>query len=274
MVKLLASAFVATLAAIAAATPVLPRENTNSTPTAGSGVSPTDSASIKALQTALLLSAGFSDRQNVLLPNPPDATNITFQFINNTVNAPTGGTIALTTLNNFPALIGTNVGMAIGFVNPCGLNVPHNHPRANEFLTVISGTLIGGLILEVNPGGAGDVVGQPKPVNGPLPQVNATLENFKGMLFPQGETHFQFNPTCKPALFAAAFDSSDPGRTQIARNFFSAYPDEEVLIAAVGGNLETLDPARIEQFREQIPTAFAVQIESCVKRCGIPHAKV
>jgi hypothetical protein len=273
MVKLITSVLVATLIAAAAGAPTAPQNTNESTPTAGGGVSPTDPAKIKKLQTALLLSPGFADRQSVLLPNPPDASNITFQFKNNSVEANTGGTIALTTLENFPALIGTNVGAAVGFVNACGLNVPHNHPRANEFLTVISGKLIGGLILEQNPGGAGNVVGQPKPVNGPLQQVNATLENFKGMLFPQGETHFQFNPTCEPALFAAAFDSSDPGRTQIARNFFSAYPDEEVLIAAVGGNLETLDPARIQQFRNQIPTAFAVQIESCVKRCKIPHYK-
>jgi hypothetical protein len=285
MVNFLSSALVATLIAAAGAAPaassVASAAATSGassaaasgasgpTPTAGGGVSPTDPAGIKALQTALLLAPGYADRQAVLLPNAPDASNITFQFHNNSVTAGTGGTIALTTLENFPALIGTQVAMAIGFVNPCGLNVPHNHPRANEFLTVIQGQLIGGLILEANPGSAGNVVGQPKPVNGPLPQVNATLDNFKGMLFPQGETHFQFNPTCEPALFAAAFDSSDPGRTQIARNFFSAYPDEEVLIAAVGGNLETLDPARIAQFRSQIPTAFAVQIESCVKRCGI-----
>jgi hypothetical protein len=118
------------------------------------------------------------------------------------------------------------------------------------------------------PGEFGKVVGMPPPQKGPIPQVNATLEYFKGMLFPQGETHFQFNPTCEPALFAAGFDSNDPGRTQVARNFFSAYPDD-VLISAVGGDLETLDPARIARFREQIPTAFAEQIESCVKRCNI-----
>jgi len=274
MIKFITFALAATLLGAALGTPVTPPQNDEPTPTAGGGVSPTDPAKIKELQTALLLSAGFADRQSVLLPNPPDASNITFQFTNNSVEANTGGTIALTTLENFPALIGTNVAAAVGFVNPCGLNVPHNHPRANEFLTVISGKLVGGLILEQNPGGAGNVVGQPKPVNGPLQQVNATLENFKGMLFPQGETHFQFNPTCEPALFAAAFDNSDPGRTQIARNFFSAFPDEQVLIAAVGGNLETLDPARIQQFRNQIPTAFAVQIESCVKKCNIPQHKI
>ena len=271
MVNFVKSALAAALIGTAVCTPITPRQDIQPSPTAGGGVSPTDPAKIKELQTALLLSPGFADRQSVLLPNPPDASNITFQFHNNTVTGGTGGTIALTTLETFPALIGTNVAAAVGFVNACGLNVPHNHPRANELLTVVSGKLIGGLILEQNPGGAGNVVGQPKPVNGPLQQVNATLENFKAMLFPQGETHFQFNPTCEPALFTAAFDSSDPGRTQIARNFFSAYPDEEVLIAAVGGNLETLDPARIGQFRNQIPTAFAVQIESCVKRCRIPQ---
>lgn len=272
MAKFIVSALVASLVATASGTPVVRRETNGSTPTAGGGVSPTDPAKIKALQEALLLAPGFADRQSVLLPNPPDASNITFQFVNNTVAPPTGGTIALATLENFPALIGTNVASAVGFVNACGLNVPHNHPRSNEVLTVISGKLIGGLILEENPGGNGNIVGQPATVPGPIRQVNATLENFKAMLFPQGETHFQFNPTCEPALFTAAFDSSDPGRTQIARNFFSVFPDE-VLIAAVGGNLETLDPARIQMFRNQIPTSFATLIESCVKACNIPQHK-
>lgn len=264
MVKILTSALVASLATMAAASSpaLLARADSVKAPTPGE---------IKALQDALILQPGEERRlKQILLPNPPDASNITFQFTNNSVTGHTGGTIALTTLNNFPALLTTNVAMAIGFVNPCGLNVPHNHPRANEFLTVIQGKLIGGLILEDEENGNGQLAGQAAPPTGATKSVNATLENYTGMLFPQGTTHFQFNNECTPALFAAAFDNADPGRTQIARNFFSGYPDE-MLIASIGGNLETLDASRIGKFRSQIPPDFAVLMEGCAKKCGIAY---
>ena len=265
MVKFLSLAHAVILIAVAAALPLI-RHQSDPSP---SGFNSNTNAS-PALKAALTGAASYSDRQAILFTEPPDATNITFIFINNTVTDGTGGTIALSTVNNFPALIGTEVAMAIGFVNPCGLNVPHLHPRANEFLTVIQGELIAGLVLELNDGGSGHVIGQPAPVNRPIPQVNVTLSNYTGMLFPQGETHFQFNPTCEPALFAAAFDSSDPGRTQIARNFFSNMPGE-MLITALGGDLEVLDAKRIAILRDNIPTSFAVVMEECAVKCGLPH---
>ena len=248
----------------AAASPLVERAATES-PSPSPSPSPAD---IRAMQEALILAPSQQERQAILLPNPPDASNYTFQFVNNTVLPPTGGTIALSTVNNFPALIGTNVAMAIGFVNPCGLNTPHSHPRASEFLTVVQGKLVAGLVLEnEGAGGAGNLNGT-DPV-GPIAMVNATLSNYQGFLFPQGETHFQFNPTCEPAVFAAAFDNLDPGRTQIATNFFSEFPDD-VLLAATGNNLELLDAARIDQLRDKIPQAFAELIGSCAKKCGIP----
>ncbi len=252
--KVIVSAFAACLAATTAASPIVER----ATPS---------KADIEAMQKELVLAPTQEQRQAILLPNPPDATNYTFQFINNTVLPPTGGTIALATIGNFPALIGTNVGMAMGFVNPCGLNVPHSHPRASEFLTVVQGELVAGLVLEQDPGGAGNLNGT-NPV-GPTPIVNATLSNFTGFLFPQGETHFQFNPTCEPALFAAAFDNADPGRTQLAANFFSIVPDD-ILLSAIGGDPELLDAARLDEIRDKIPMAFAELIDSCAKKCGIP----
>lgn len=261
--SLLAAGMASPLAAIPAS-PVMPRaDKTKSIFDSNTS----DSPQLTALKSALVDAPGYGDRQAALFHNPPDATNITFSFINNTVTGNTGGTIALSTLNNFPALIGTEVAMAIGFVNPCGLNVPHSHPRANEFLTVIQGELIGGLILELNNGGLGNIVGEDAPKTGPIPQVNTTLSNYKGMLFPQGQTHFQFNPTCEPALFAAAFDSSDPGRTQIARNFFSNMPDDVILNALGGGEL--LDARKVGELRNKIPTSFAVVMEECAAKCGL-----
>ncbi|KUJ08754.1 RmlC-like cupin, partial [Mollisia scopiformis] len=224
-------------------------------------------AEIKAIQEALILAPSEIDRENILFTNPPDATNITFQFVNVTHRAPTGGEIVLNSVDNFPALIGTKVSAAIGFVDACGLNVPHSHPRANEFLTVVDGTLIGGLMLEEIPDNTGVINAT---LNGtiPIPMVTATLTNFTRMLFPQGQVHFQFNPTCEPAVFAAAFDNNDSGRIQIANTFFSVGFDD-VLETAVG-NSESLGAAQLDALKGHIPDAFAELMNDCAKMCGIP----
>lgn len=175
---------------------------------------PTDA---RALVSALSLATNEQDQLAVLVPDPSDISNLTYTFVNNTVLPPTGGTISLSSVSVFPALLTTNVAMAIGFVNPCGLNTPHSHPRANEFLTVVQNELVSGLILEENPGSIGLVKGQvpSSKSNGTLPQVGTTLKLYDGTVFPQGSVHFQFNPTCQPSVFAAAFDNRDPGRIEI-----------------------------------------------------------
>ena len=225
---------------------------------------------VKQIQHELLLSPSNAGKQKILFTDPwsGDASNITYGFVNNSVSAPTGGSIVLSSVDTFPALTGMGMTMAIGFVNPCGLNTPHLHPRANEFLTVIQGQLVASLILELDPGSAGTVKGGSKSQYGAIPQINATLSNFTGILFPVGETHFQFNPTCEPAVFAAAFDSNDPGRTQIAANFFSVLPDE-VLQTATGGNLEMLEASRLDKLRDAIPNDVALMMGQCAKQCGI-----
>jgi hypothetical protein len=98
--------------------------------------------------------------------------------------------------------------------------------------------------------------------------VTATLTNFTGMLFPQGQVHFQFNPTCEPAVFSAAFDNNDSGRTQIANTFFSIGFDD-VLETAVG-NSESLGAAQLDALRGHIPDSFAELMSDCAKACGIP----
>lgn len=263
-------ASVALLTLTVTAVPLAARQDGTNSTTAKFDSNTSTGMEIDELKESLTAAATFGDRQAILAPNPPDASNYVFQFINNTVMGGTGGTIALSTKTNFPSLIGTNVAMAVGFVNPCGLNVPHSHPRGNEYLTVIQGELVAGLVLELNDGSFGNVVGEDEPEKGPIPQVTTTLSRNQGFLFPQGETHWQFNPTCEPALFAAAFDSSDPGRTQTARNFFSNTPDE-VLEAAVGGNLETLDGTKITNFQDQIPDDYAVIMQECAAKCGFAN---
>ncbi|TVY17627.1 Spherulin-1A [Lachnellula arida] len=175
--------------------------------------------------------------------------------------------IVLASVDNFPALIGTHVSAAIGFVDACGLNVPHSHPRANELLTVVQGQLIGGLVLESVPDLSGRANDSEVNPTLPEPVVMANLTRYKGMLFPQGAVHFQFNPTCEPAVFAAAFDGEDAGRVQIANSFFSVR-DDEVLGAALGYP-EALDAREVGRLRGRIPDSFAELMESCAKRCHI-----
>ncbi|KAH9864457.1 hypothetical protein J1614_010391 [Plenodomus biglobosus] len=224
-------------------------------------------AQLTEQRNALLLAQSETAREAILFPNPPNAANDTFQYINNTVLPPTGGTIFLSTINNFPALGATGLSQAVGFVNPCGVNTPHWHPRANEFLTVTQGSLIGALLLESD-AGSGNVVGGAKPPVGPYTQVETTLANYTGMLFPKGLVHWQFNPECEPAVFVAGFDVADPGRVEAARAFFSGEPDE--LLEASVGYSEFLTPAQIKGLRPTLSSSFTAIVESCAKKCGIP----
>lgn len=223
---------------------------------------------LTAQRNALLLAQTETAREAILFPHPPNASNDTYQFVNDTVTPPTGGRIVLSTIDVFPALGSTGLAQAVGFVNPCGLNTPHWHPRANEFLTVVKGKLIGALILEQN-GGAGNVVGRPPPPHGALPQINTTLSNYTGMLFPKGLIHWQFNPECEPAIFVAGFDNHDPGRAELARGFFSVEPDE--VIESDTGYTEYLTPKQIQKLRPLQTSSFTSIVASCAKRCGIPY---
>ncbi|KAH8888013.1 RmlC-like cupin [Thozetella sp. PMI_491] len=227
-------------------------------------------ATSKAILRELVLSPSNLDRQEVLFPNisSPDASNVTFQFVNVSHFAPTAGEIVLSDVDTFPALIQTKMSSAIGFVDACGLNTPHWHPRATEFLTVVNGTLISALMLEDLNNSTGRTSPNVLSPNITIPMVTATLSNFTGMLYPEGLVHWQFNPTCSPAVFASSFDNNDSGRAQIASNFFSETPDN-VILTALGNNLEIINANQLEAIRGIIPAGFAELVDSCAKMCNI-----
>jgi hypothetical protein len=126
---------------------------------------------------------------------------------------------------------------------------------------------VGALILE-NDSGFGNVVGGAPPHIGALPQINTTLSNYTGMLFPKGLVHWQFNPECEPAVFVAGFDTPDPGRAEAALGFFSGEPDE-VLIASTGYS-DYLTPAQVMGLRPTLTSSFTSIVKSCAQKCGIP----
>ncbi|KAJ6526653.1 RmlC-like cupin domain-containing protein [Mycena capillaripes] len=104
-----------------------------------------------------------------------------------------GGSIMMATADNFPILEGLGVGGAVSFIEPCGLNIPHSHPRASELLTVIEGILDTGFVQE----------------NGFNTEIQTQLGKYQATVFPTGSIHYQQNPTCSPAAFVAAFNNED-----------------------------------------------------------------
>ncbi|KAH9900453.1 RmlC-like cupin [Xylariomycetidae sp. FL2044] len=159
-----------------------------------------------------------------------------------------GGHTVAAEAESFPALIGNGAAMTLGFVNGCGFNTPHVHPRATELNLVIQGRLVGDMQLE----------------NG-APVVETLINKYQMTVFPQGAMHTEFNPDCEDAVFVAGFSSADPGVQQTAQTFFNLRPD--VVKATL--DVETLNGADIETFKHLLPPNVALGVESCLQKCGI-----
>ncbi|KAJ7159242.1 RmlC-like cupin domain-containing protein [Mycena crocata] len=161
-----------------------------------------------------------------------------------------GGSILLATVDNFPILEHMGISGAISLVEPCGLNIPHLHPRADEFLTTIDGILDTGFVQE----------------NGFNAVVSTQLGKYQGTVFPRGSIHYQQNPTCSPAVFVASLNSEDPGRSDIATNFWMLSSD---VVDAALGFPETIGGGNIDAWRSHLPVNLAAGVDSCLKACGL-----
>lgn len=160
-------------------------------------------------------------------------------------------------IETFPILTGLGISTTLGFLDACGINTPHVHPRATEFLTVVEGKVKFGYILENGLVKAGQ-----------NPEIAGELGKFEGTVFPMGSIHYQFNPDCKPATFVAALNNEDPGTSQVAQNFFNLNAD---VVNATLGFPKTIDGKNIEQFRKMIPVNIAQDIDNCLAACKDHH---
>ncbi|KAK9808713.1 hypothetical protein WJX72_002380 [[Myrmecia] bisecta] len=131
-------------------------------------------------------------------------------------------------------------------LKPCGNLLPHNHPRATEFYSVLYGEMKAGESQE----------------NGGL--QNITLSVLPGEVFVavQGLLHFNHNPSCTPLVFVQSFNSADPG----ALNIIGA------LAALNGGG--PIGAAGIKASNAGTITAspqgaFSLD-QDCLARCGLP----
>ncbi|KAJ7835544.1 RmlC-like cupin domain-containing protein, partial [Mycena olivaceomarginata] len=157
-----------------------------------------------------------------------------------------GGKIVTANAATFPAVIGTNSAMAIGFLDACSMNTPHMHPRATEMQYSVNGTIRTGMITE---NGGRFIMTE-------LPPGSMTI-------FPQGSIHFQVNDGCEPALFVASFNSEDPGVLQVAQRFLGLPPD------IVGATLGGLGVEQVAGLESKIPDNVAIGTDACLKRCGL-----
>ncbi len=149
-------------------------------------------------------------------------------------------------LASMPALIGAGVSYTLFHVEPCGINMPHVHPRANELFYVIEGRNIQVGFVEENTG--------------------RTIVNniYKGYttLFPQGLVHFEQNLSCEPAIFLSALSHEDPGTLTVSNRLFT-FPDEAL------SSTFNLNVSDIQNIRNKVPPgALAKGLQKCLMECS------
>ena len=137
--------------------------------------------------------------------------------------------------------------MTIGYVGPCGINLPHTHPRATEINFVVSGSFEVGFFQE----------------NGARFIMN-TVNTGQASIFPQGSIHFQQNLNCTPAIFVAGFNSEDPGVLTVANSFYGSLPAN-----VVGASLGGLNITTVESMKAMLPKNPSLGIEECRRRYGL-----
>ncbi|CAJ2512929.1 Uu.00g010480.m01.CDS01 [Anthostomella pinea] len=163
-----------------------------------------------------------------------------------------GGEVVQANRKTFPAITDTAIGMAVGFLGPCGFNTPHVHPRATEFLIVTKGRLVSEMFVE---NGVRNADGTPRNV------IN-TIEELQATPYYQGALHSQFNPTCDNVTFIGPQSSDDFGANTMAQAFFALGDDT---IAAVAGN--SIDGAEIDKFRGMLSVNVAEGVQQCLDTC-------
>ncbi|KAF4536297.1 putative spherulin-1b precursor protein [Lasiodiplodia theobromae] len=258
------------IAALAAGVSALPYESNASSwaPSTTSAAAPAPTVDNTALIEKLKDAPRAIDRFKLLLTKdgkgqellPPDELQkvIAFDFTANVdPGKGKGGALKSAQINNFPILTDLGISTTVGFLGPCGLNTPHTHPRATEFLTLVDGEKLD----------FGFIVENGLVADGNNAEAAGSLGRLGGAVFPIGSIHYQFNPTCKNATFVATLTNEDPGTSQMAQNFFGLNGD---IVQATLGFPEQLDGADLESFKANIPANVALGVEQCLQTCNIP----
>lgn len=218
---------------------------------------------------ALTLSGGvyaFEDKTNNQLETPrltqsaqrtefgiegPDSA-FKFSFSDSEVSAMTDNAAVLqqraTKASNpfLSTLAGQGEAQFLTVLKPCGILMPHLHLRANEFYTVLYGTMDAGIA----------------PENGGPQDITFEVRPGEVFVVPQGTIHHNYNNQCIPNLFIQAFTSADPGAINVVGALAALRDGSDSgfgAIAASGAVDVTTSPLG----------GFALDQE-CLRRCGLP----
>ena len=190
----------------------------------------------------LLNKADFPTRQK--FRNQFKAMDFKFDLNNFSFDDEAGGTIKPLDVNNMPALQGEGISYSLFNIEPCGVNLPHVHPRASELLYVIKGSNIVTSFVEENRGRT----------------ITNVLNTGEATLFPQGLLHFQQNMGCEMATYLSALNSEDPGVLTVSNRLFEL----QVNGVAVGLNMTV---EQVLALRENVPRGPAAGQAECLRRC-------
>eukprot|EP01024_Parvocaulis_polyphysoides_P014024 TRINITY_DN1561_c4_g1_i1.p2 TRINITY_DN1561_c4_g1~~TRINITY_DN1561_c4_g1_i1.p2 ORF type:complete len:256 (-),score=37.89 TRINITY_DN1561_c4_g1_i1:503-1270(-) len=161
-----------------------------------------------------------------------------------------GGQISPLDVANLPSLQGSGISQSLFVIDPCGINLPHIHPRATEIQTLIKGNNVLAGFVDENANR--------------VPFFNVLKEG-ETTFYPQGLIHFQFNQGCEPVTLLSALNSEDPGVNTVLTNLFQDGVDVQSLATSFGIN----DVNLIEKLIDSVPEASPAEgiVQACLKKC-------
>ncbi|KAJ8901242.1 hypothetical protein NDN08_007091 [Rhodosorus marinus] len=147
-------------------------------------------------------------------------------------------------VSKFPALDNLGVSNTLFTIKPCGMNLPHYHPRATELIYVIKGQDLTVAFAEENSGRSA--------------VVNVVGEG-DNAVFPQGLLHYQINLNCEHEVqFLSSLSSHDPGVVTVPDRMFGF---DDTALAVVFNN------PRMKRFRRQRLTNLRSLSHQCIADC-------
>ncbi|KAL7127099.1 hypothetical protein ABFS83_14G232300 [Erythranthe nasuta] len=184
---------------------------------------------ITTLATARTSVAGDPDilTDFVLPPNspPPDGNFFTYTGFRSIIDGPFPPAFKAVkaAAEQFPALDGQSVSLAV-LIYPAGtLNPVHTHPRSAELLFLTRGTLQVGFVDTANK------------------LYTQTLQQGDLFVFPKGLVHFQYNADPKsPAVAVSAFGSANAGTVSLPNGLFNSTIDDGVLALSFKTDVATI----------------------------------
>lgn len=156
-----------------------------------------------------------------------------------------GGTNKRASLIELPSLKGIGVSYTLTEVEPCGIVLPHVHPRATEMIYVVYGQFQTAFVEE----------------NEGRTILNNLVEG-ETTFFPQGLIHFEQNLGCTKAAFLAAFNSEDPGLLTLPNRLFT------IPIQALTSSFNNTEEV-INTLKEKFVRSPAAGVGECRARCGL-----